>query len=423
MLFKRRKIEQDHAILRDEEHIEIDEESKVVKFFKRFKFDEHRKIERATFTFMITIIMFVSGSIWSVINVHNNNVRIAMNVNKSGESFSFSKSGAVLTLHRNWLSRDGHTAYIPFTISDNNTISSDVNRYTLFVKSAEGKLQYRPSGRLVFFGTNGRGLIEIHSDEGLTSQPIIIYLKNKSSFKTANTSDASAVEDVENNVDAAEDALFKKYDLVKIKVNPYNTEARKSYRTSYSLKEPQLLYAQIFTNPKIDKLQKQIKKKERNIGSYITGVDELRDRLTSEGFQVPKNPDWVKDDWKPDNAINSQTGTFIKSGESAVNYDASMPDTWDGSYPESLYTKDGRSTSDTDDNTSANTNENSSSPLEQWNDLTATWDKIRLIKVEIYVTDAKKLYMLRNDADSMKKNTSVSSTKQFFILGEVKSRK
>ena len=62
-------------------------------------------------------------------------------------------------------------------------------------------------------------------------------------------------------------------------------------------------------------------------------------------------------------------------------------------------------------------------PIEQWNDLTATWDKIRLIKVEIYVTDAKKLYMLRNDADSMKKNTSVSTTKQFFILGEVKSRK
>lgn len=418
MLFRRKKnYDKERSALHDSPVLE-EEPSKLQRFFSVFHFNKHREIERSMFMFGLSFFLLFVGLIWGVFHIHYENVKRDLTVNTSGQQFSFSKTDTNLTIHKVVLSKDGKTAYIPFTLDSMDAVSGNADKLRVFVTCPKQTLTYRPAGRLILFSDTGRGAIEIHSSTGFSTQPIQIYINNRAHFKTADAGgedeNTDVDEDVSNNAVNDQSDLFKKYDFVTFRINPYNKQAQHSKRITSSPKEPMYLYADLFSRHKVNKIKKQIAKHKKNISAYQNGAEELRDKLVRAGYIVPPDPKFMLDTWRPDDEINPNTGCFVKNGKSAINY--SVNDVTNH-YPETLKRRKGNGT-----NAAAadNSDNNDNDTDNEWSDLTSTWDEIENLKRDIYVYDMQQLYLLKRDAQNMNNQTSVGSPKNFIAFGKIK---
>ena len=148
----------------------------------------------------------------------------------------------------------------------------------------------------------------------------------------------------------------------------------------------------------------------------------------------------MKDSWRPDDAINLQTGKTA-NGKSALTYQASSQESGQDTFPTSLKNKDGSTTSDAqansqsdDDNAngdssqagadSSSNNANqiggtASDPATQWGNLQQAWTNIKQAKRDLYVVQYQRLYKIRHKSRNILSQATVGAGKNVVQKGKV----
>lgn len=424
------------------------------KAINTLRFDSHKKLERRIFYTGASIAVLTIGMGVSYHHTKYEEYIQSQQLTNYDTSVSFSKSTSVtMTLQKMALSSDKKTAFIPFTFSNLDSISSDANNYYVLILPTSGNLQYYPSGQFILFGTSGRGVIELHNESGFKSQPLKVLIRND---KNLNVSDSDANSDVSDTSDSLIAAVEQKYDMLDFTVNPGARDARSV--DVGSTNTPTELYNAIFGAQDIKKITKANKSNEQAITKDKALATEYRQRLASMGFNVPNDPKWMADDWKPydwvqDNGVpynlrgkvtadqqktSAIDGTLKLPTENGTDSSDNDPD--GQKFPDVLKRPDGSTTNDSqtvngpasngassngtgDSGTTGDAssiNGTASDPAGLWSQLQSVWNDVKINKRRIYSVNAMTLYQIKVFGDQQQQLASVGS-KQHFRVTNIQS--
>lgn len=385
-------------------------------------FDSHHVIERQTILMGTSFVLLIGGIVVS--NIHNNNVQhqILMRVDQSGTVSSFSKTSDVkITLGKTYLSSDRKTAFIPITFNTLDKTGIKANNYKLFLgDAANKKMQNKFSGNLILYPSTNRGVIVLKSSSVIKNQPLALFIMNLKNVSSVDEINTDSISSANKNGDQSS---FGGYDVAPFKINPGATTVTKRKKINVNPTDIHGVYTSIFKSSDESDVQKVIKKDKKKIQENIDVANELRSRLELAGYEVPDNPPWLSNNWKPYDAINLNTGK-TKNGKDALSYVPSSsdddPDKVD--YPNSLNNNDGSTTDSnsvvSDDSTSSSDTVQST-PSQQWSDLQSAWDAVKRLKRDIYVTQYKKLYKYRKEDSDILKQASISKSSKFKQFSKV----
>ena len=408
-------------------------------------FDSHHGIERQTL-YICGALALLSGS-FVVSQLHYNHVRYVMleKVDQAGATSTFSRtSGVTLTLGKTRLSRDRHTAFIPITFSSTDGVGIKAKNYKFYVAASDGKpMDYRISGHFLMYGTTGRSVLVLHSPTTIKNQPLVLFILSQKKVATIDESNEDATMTQQN----AEANQFGKYDVAPFKINPGATDVKKHKRVDGEYTQLQDIYEQMFGSKDVHQVRQAIDADKKQIKKNKETADALIERLKAEGYEVPKEPDWVKDSWRPDDAVNLTTGK-TRNGHSAMNYQPQPDNNSTDQFPQDLKNKDGSTTSDytaqnnaDQDSDSSSSNASSSTtsdgqstgadtiggtqsdPSKQWSDLQQAWTMIKSLKRDIYVTKYQRLYRIRRQEQSVIEQATIGPSKLVVQKGQVKESK
>lgn len=405
-------------------------------------FDPHHVIERQTVYIGLSIGLLAGGM--TVSQIHYNHVRYEqlMKVDQAGATSNFSKTNnTTLTLGKTHLSTDNKTAFIPITFSSTDNVGIKANNYRFYVLAASGKaMQYKVSGHFIMYGTTGRGVLVLHSPTKIENQPLVLFVINQ---KKVSTVDEQNEDDTMDTTDT-NSREFGKYDIAPFKINPGATDVHSHSKIDETMNNPEGVYESLFGSSDIQEIRKNIRSDQRRIKKQEAAASALRERLQDAGYEVPANPDWVKDSWRPDDAINLQTGKTA-NGKSALTYQASSQESGQDTFPTSLKNKDGSTTSDAqansqsdDDNAngdssqagadSSSNNANqiggtASDPATQWSKLQQAWTNIKQAKRDLYVVQYQRLYKIRHKSRNILSQATVGAGKNVVQKGKVEVAK
>lgn len=400
-------------------------------------FDPHRKIERWGMRFTIAVSLLCVFTLTSMVHAHREQVRQEMMVNSVGTTVNFSKSPASFTLKKTVMSKDGKWAFIPFNFSNIKRLPHNPNDYQVLVQakgSSHATLSYKPITRLVLFGSSGKGIIVMYSASGIQNQPLTMYminLKNLSKgdsgdYTTSDTSNAST-----SDIGLAQ--LGRKYDILSFSVNPGAENVRKGKRTDATLSDKGGLYMAVFGGVSESSVNRVINRDNKKIKNTYGLVNEDRSKLQAMGYEVPDDPAWMKDDWRPFDAVDLNTGKS-KDGKSALDIatgntsdttddkDAvKFPATLKGHGSVQMKSADSNDGNNSDDGTSPNGGIDDGSQF--WQDLQSQWNKVHDLKRDIYVTQYAKLYEIRFERNQLADQTNVGASNKNLPISTIKIRK
>lgn len=388
---------------------------------KKF-FDSHHVIERQTILMGTSVVLLVSGFVVST--VHNNNVQhqILMKVDQSGTESNFSKTSDVtITLGKTYLSSDRKTAFVPITFNTLDKTGINANNYKLFLgDAANKKMQNKYSGNLILYPSTNRGVVVLKSNSVIKNQPLVLFIMN---LKNVSSVDEVNMDSISSANKDGDNLAFGGYDVAPFKINPGATTVAKREKLSVDPKNIHGVYTSIFKSSDESDVQKDIKKDQKKIEQNIDVAKELRSRLELAGYEVPGNPPWLNDDWRPYDAVNLETGK-TKNDKDVLSYvPSSADDDADKvDFPTNLNNKDGSTTdsnSVTDNSDSSSTNTTQATPAQQWSDLQSAWNAVKKLKRDIYVTQYKKLYKYRKEDSDILKQASISKTSKFKQFSKV----
>lgn len=358
---------------------------------------------------------------------HRKNVLIhqmQMKVDSAGTTATFSKStDTTLTLNKTHLSKNGKTAYIPITFNSFDSVGIKADDYRLAVKPTDMKpMAYRLTGRLVLFQSANRGVIVITADKKIENEPLSIAILNTTSVAKGTTTDDGDVDDVESDTGDSGDIDWGKHDGLMFICNPGTTEAQAHTRLDAAPTDAKALYQQIFNSDDKQTIERKIKANQQKIRQNRAAAQALRERLSASGYDVPKNPAWIRDDWRPYDAVNLKTGRTA-NGKDVNTYVADSEETDQNddteNYPQNLKGRHGKTTED-DNSTNGDSNADSSNgPAQQWTDLQDAWTAILEEKRDIYVTQYSNLYITKKSLQDVLDNATVGQSKYFKQLSKV----
>lgn len=413
------------------------------KGFETLRFDKHRRLERRIVYTGAAFFVLILGVGWSHHHKVHEDYLQSQKLTTFNSAVSFSQTSSVtMTLQKLHISKDGKTAFVPFTFSNLDSISANANNYYVIVLPASGKLQYYPSGQLIFFGTSGRGVIELHNEGGFQSQPLKVLIRNDKNLSGSDNDANSDISDSSNSVIAAVEA---KYDMLDFTINPGGSDAQKSKVDVNSSNNPTELYNALFASQDIDKINQANKSNEKQIAHDKALITEYRQRLTTMGFKVPDDPKWMNDNWKPYDYIQDDGVPYNLRGkrtaeqalQSAIdgtslvnNNNDSSTDPDAVSFPGVLKRADGTTTDDystanapvggngtTNSGTGADSiNGNSDSPATLWANLQSTWQDVKTAKRNIYSTNAATLFQIKAFGLQQQQLASIGSKKHFKVV-------
>lgn len=354
---------------------------------------------------------------YAEVHHHNQVVRQEMTVNPSGTQVKFSKAGATFTLNKAVLSHDGKWAFIPFKISDMTYLPNNPAKYQVLIQAKGNKhtrLAYKPVMRLILFGSTGKGAIAIYSATKIQNQPVNFYLINLKQL--AQSSDSSSISSDTlgaSNSDAGMKALSHKYDLISFSANPGAAQVQKAKRTDASLDNKGMLYMSLFGGRSDAGIRAAIKKDQKTIAQQKDMIAEDKSKLTQMGFDVPNDPAWMKDDWRPFDVVNAETGK-TKTGKNADDYlsDANQSGTAskdkdDVDFPDTLTSKRGIKMNADGDNSNTKGNPQGQQASALWQDLQSRWESVHKAKRDIWVNQQSNLYDIKAERDQQKEQTTV----------------
>lgn len=434
-LFNKRSSEdKNDDVLRDKKQPEKETKSEWKKALNTLKLDKHRRLERRIVFTGCALFILVSG-----VGISHHHKAVldyleSQQLTNYNSQVTFSKSTSVnMTLDKLRLSSDGKTAFVPFTFSNLDSISADANNYYVIVLPTTGKLQYYPSGQFILFGTSGRGVIELHNEGGFKSQPLRVLLRND---KNLSGSDDDANSDISDESNSAIAAVEDKYDMLDFTINPGGSNAT-SINVG-STNTPTELYNALFGAQDTKKIEKDNKAARQQIQTDKARATEYRQRLQAQGFNVPADPKWMADDWKPydwvqDDGVPYNMRNKISAQQqfqSASDNNLSAPTDGDNdpdsvTFPDTLKRADGSTTNQTgsvaspgatnDDGSSTQINGNSQSPADTWSNLQDVWNDVHQQKRRIYSVNALTLFQIKVFGDQQKELASIGSKKNFKV--------
>lgn len=400
-------------------------------FFKRMslKFQtssthfRHRKIERLIRTFFIAIAIFVFGGAYSIYHGTVVQKEKLQAITPIGSSVSFSKTGATLTTTKPYISADEKTAFVPFTFSSMEDLTTDAERYYTLIGSTQNILGYSPLVQFILFGETGRGSFIIHGKPKVTSEVIQLYLRNDKLLISEKDSEASSLDGSLAGLNEA----AKLYDLIYLVVNPAAKNVTREKKLNTMKVDAEVLYATLFANEDVKEIQETIKSSRKAIEVLNVRILEYEERLTRDGYTIPKHPPYLAADWKPKDALDIDLDGTLEKGlirsevetEKLITPEDIELETQDEDLSEDYFTLD--ETVKRDDGTLAseevNIVEGQVSPQETWETLITMYEEVHSLKSTIYENEAMNLYKIQKSVERQSKTISISTGDRFSIMG------
>lgn len=408
-------------------------------------FDRHHGIERYTIGFALAISLLTSGFVVSQVNFNHLQYEELMKVDGAGSTATFSKTkNVILTLGKMRLSSNRKTAYVPFTFSTTDNVGIHAKDYRFYVTDASKKpMKYKVRGNFIMYGTTGRGVLVLQSPTRIVNEPLVLFIINQKHVQTINNND----EDNTMANASTDDVNFGKYDVAPFKINPGAIDVQQHRRVDTDPTDLIAVYEQLFGSGDISQIHKRIESDKKAIRKNQEAASALRERLEDAGYEVPKNPDCLKNSWRPGDTINIKTGKTA-DGHNALTYSVSDNSNADkltkldpnNDYPNTLKNKDGTTTSDAAKSNSGNTNADVSSsstssntssnaanqiggtatdPGQQWQQLVQAWETIFELKRDIYVTQYQQLYRIRHQERHVTQHSTIGPMKSVKQVGKV----
>lgn len=388
---------------------------KLVDQFSVFKVDAHRRTERRVIFVGLFSFLLVVGVVGGFYNAHVYSVEQSEKVSISNSDIQFSKTGATVTLGKLVRSKDRTRIVVPFTISDMSNLSASANDYSVFVESTSSRtpLAYKPSGRLILFGTNaglGRGAIVLTDKEHkLQNQSIYIILRNNKNI-TVN-------ENGQTTNDVSDDTTLKQvtstFDVAIMSINAGATGIKESSKLSSTAISPSNIYNVGFGTKDEAGIKKEIASTKKSLKKYVARVKADRVKLSNLGLQVPDDPDFMKDSYVPPANASGTSPTNLptdsdlkmKNGESWSDYQNKQ----DSASNNAAVSSSASSTTQNTDISSI------------WSDLQTSWQGVYANKVAIYNTYGLQLKAVKTAIKAQDTHANVSGIKHFRVIGTVKT--
>lgn len=412
--------------------ISIDDLKDKTILHSRLKVGAHKGIEVYTIALASCVALFLGGYGVSWVQGYGYETKQAElttpigNKNNS-ESLSFSKdTNATVTLQPLVRTKDNHVCYVPFSISNMNKLSYEANDYRLYITPT---IKYHSiqhfKASLIMFGSTGNAVIKLESSQPIEANTVQVALISNKNLKAGeeNTED----NDVNQNDGGANtmQKLESKYNMLTFTTNPGAQKNVRSTRLPDGATWKQV-YNACFADAQRSQYKSDIQHQKKLIVQYKKTANNFRGRLEQLGYDVPKNPDFWNDDWRPYNAVNTDTG-MMKNGMQATAALANNSNEQQGNEQDSpdakqlnsmptylnnkrlgknaMQTADaqiqagnnqGNNGDGNNNNDAAQQATNNSDPLTMWNTLKGQWQNILECKQQIYVYDNYGLYKINN---------------------------
>lgn len=401
----------------------------------RFNISRHKKIEHRTVLFCAATVLFVGCFGTAYYKGYQRDVQIANQTTPLSTQLNFSKtSNAQVKLQPLLKSQDGKTVYIPFSISTMENLSQSANNYRLYVMPvSKGEVLPKMKAQLVLFSYSGYGLIRLECNTKFEPQTMQMVIEN--TYHMASNSDNDGMANVSDIGNEKLQQLGQKRDIVVFSTNPGATNNVMKKRVDNEATWNQV-YNICFGDAQIKQVEKSNQKLKNDIQSQLNTAKTYAQRLEVAGYDVPKAPDFVKDDWRPYNEINPDTGKFkngTKAGAEAVSNATQNMNNPDAQYYQNLpqyldnrkYGKNqmqdqqnqiqGQTT-----NESGQQNNNTGNAVQQWSQLKQAWGNILSDKQKLYIANNYRLYNLKTDQDTNLQGLSIQSPKHVEIVRQTK---
>lgn len=409
----------------------------------RFRFGQHHGIEVRAAAVGIALVLFVGGYSIATYQGYQYDVKqeeLTTPLSSSDLAFSHDPN-ATVSLQPLVRSRVGNVVYIPFSIGSMQNLSTSADDYKLYIIPTRrfATLQ-KFKAELVLFGTTGNACIKLSSDEPIKPQTIQIALISNKNLSATDQSGES--NDLQNNTTNQKglQSLESKYNMVDFSSNPGAERNVREQRIASGATWSDV-YNMCFADTQRRAIYNKIDSQKTKIEQYKETANSYRERLEKMGYQVPKNPNFWNDDWRPANTVNIHTG-MMKSGIMATDAIANgtvnsnngsnnssadvadlnkMPQYLDNPRlgKNAMYNADQEIQNNNQNNNNQTNNQqqqNNDDPYTMWTTLKNQWQQILNAKQTIYITDHYGLYQINNE---MKQNAmsgvSVQSQKHVTI--------
>lgn len=408
--------------------ISIDDLKDKTILHSRLKVGAHKGIEVYTVALISCAVLFLGCYATSAIQGYGYETKQAELTTPIGNSsdaqgLAFSKdTNASVTLQPLVRTKDNHVCYVPFSISNMNKLSNEANDYRLYITPTirfHSIQKFKAS--LIMFGSTGNAVIKLESSEPIEANTVQVALISNKNLKAGE--ETSEDNDVNNN-DGGSNTMQKlesKYNMLTFTTNPGAKKNVRSTRLPDGATWKQV-YNACFADAQRSTYEKDIAHQKSLISQYKKTANNFRGRLEQLGYDVPANPDFWNDSWRPYNTVNVNTG-MMKNGVQATAALANNSNEQAGNEQDSpdakqlnslptylnnkrlgknaMQTADAQIQAGNANNGNNNNNAqgqaaNNSDPLTMWNTLKGQWQNILECKQQIYVYDNYGLYKINN---------------------------
>lgn len=399
-----------------------------------FHISKHKKMEHLTLIFLCATTVFVGSFTTSCVLGYKHDVAVAQQTTSLSDQLAFSKTdGASVSLQPLVKSKDGHTAYMPFTVSDMSNLPTNANKYKTIIVPKAKRSNQKIKAELVVFGSTGNMCLKISSNTKIEPNTLQAIIRNNSKMSNTTTDANDGLNSDFSTNDETLSQLANKYDILTFAFNPGAIKgggvSKKTVVDDATLSD---VYNTCFLSKQRDSIEKDVKHQKQIISQNLAAAKDYRERLETLGYEVPKDPDFIKDDWRPFNTVNPKTGK-MKNGSSVStqniqNQNSDSPDAevlnnlpqflpnkrlGDNAMQNAANQLNANTNADTNSDNNATANNTDAATI--WSNLQNTWTNILSAKQQIYVTDNAQLYNLRQLRETVDHSISVSNSKHVIV--------
>ena len=419
----------------------------------------HKRFRSAFLFTGLGVVLMVGGAFTSYQTMLHHQYIDRITETIFSNNLAMSKSKTTVTIDKPRLSEDGRTAYIPIKFKDLTSLPSNAKDYSVFMFGTNGQMSYQATGQLIMYSNSGQAVLKVTSPTKIENEVVGLMIrsnKNLSDPTTSASSDQTTVETGLKNGSSGMETFLNKYDAVYFSVNLAGKSIKKDKKLNGET-DVSYLYALFYANQKVDEVKAKIKENETNLKTYYKQADELISILQRDGYEVPTTPAVATPDGKPDlvypvklnsdvqtgfvdqKDVQSMTAIINQAGldnNGSVSNDGTSGDrdqsgrgTTDpvnqtitikglGTLPINLKRNDGTTSGDVINRRQSS--DGATSAADTWQKLTNLWTTIYQTKVDIYQTQALKLYSIELDFKDTLSSVTVGRSNQFKQFGRVK---
>ena len=384
-------------------------------------FKKHYKAERILLVGGVTVTLLGCGFAGGLIHAHRTMVEENNRTTNITSQVGWTKSQATYHIDRIWLNPSRTIAIVPMSFSNNafESLSVNAKNYRIKLATADGKpIKSDPKVQLVLFGSTGKGALIMKNPVRFPSQVLTVALIEQ--HKLSNENNDNLPQNggnsffAPNSVELWAKKYGKKENISYFSVNPGASQKYHIFNRDLSKRQLNMsyIYSQVWGNDKIasikksqQKTQSKIQLDERKLQNYATIIKQ-------NGYKMPDPPAFMKDDWKPANFVDPNTGAQKNQNDDAGS-----------NLPQTVQKADGKGTLDDDVNNQKVGADSANSPIQQtqnaWNSVQQLWQDIYNDKIKIMVTDNGEIYRTKQEIKAQKDDATVSLLKNFDLRSKV----